>query len=133
MCIRDRIWDDLSCRRKWREDWWVKTLRKWEKFDYPNGTSLNGRSSPCLSPTPAYWCEDSGMGGSGSTEQKKEEASTAAENTNKVNYSQDSRVMEQVNFHPGTLGVCLSMAAMLIIILLVAYKWINRRGCFKRH
>ena len=70
------------------------------------------------------------MGSAPSTENKEEHASTAAENKNEVIY--DQKGMQVINLHGETILISLAATTITILFLLALYKWMERRGCWKR-
>ena len=68
------------------------------------------------------------MGGSGSSDQKKEEAETESRVINFVSPS----TMNQVSIHGSTLLAIVAMGVLLMLMVLVMLKCLSRRGCFKR-
>ena len=70
------------------------------------------------------------MGSTGSTENKEETTVKKEENTNEVVYHQDG--MKVINIHGETVLISLAATAIMIFFLLALYKFMQRRGCWKK-
>ena len=70
------------------------------------------------------------MGSAPSTENKEENTVTKEENTNEVVYHQDG--MKVINIHGETVLISLAATVIMIFFLLALYKFMQRRGCWKK-
>ena len=70
------------------------------------------------------------MGSTGSKENKEETTVKKEDNTNEVVYHQDG--MKVINIHGETVLISLAATAIMIFFLLALYKFMQRRGCWKK-
>ena len=68
------------------------------------------------------------MGGSGSSEQKKEESETESRVINEQTVFHPT--MNQVSIHGSTLLASVALGLLLMLAVMVTLKCLSRRGCF---